>query len=101
MYTTENTFRSSNAMFSVSDILFLKEPLPLRMVYDVTAKFADDMIHRLRDRSMREETPYSECVRLWKHMERYERIRDHHTTYEDDPYGYNSYGECNIRYSYK
>lgn len=94
--STETAIRSSNGMFSVSDILFLKEPLPLRPVYDVTAKFAQDMIDTLRSWSMKDSTPHDECVRLWAHMERYEAIRDRHTTYEPDCYGYGD-----IRYSYK
>lgn len=102
MYTTETTFRTHNALISISDILFLKEELPQRRVYDVTAKFAQDMIDTLRAWCLKDGVNGEEARRCWKHIERYEEILDRHTTYEDDPCGNNDpYGYSDIRYSYK
>lgn len=87
-------------LYDFSDVLFLREPLPLRMVYDVTAKFAQEMIDTLDYWTTEKRISHEEYLRLCRHIERYKEIRDRHTTYEPDPSAGTKYAGS-IRYSYK
>lgn len=105
MYTTETAFRTHNALISISDILFLKEELPTRPVYDVTAKFADYMMTLIQnaladDANGDKPLPHYEHIRLEKHYRRYQDICDRHTTYEPDTFAGTKYAG-GIGYSYK
>lgn len=94
--STETALRTSNGMISISDILFLREPLPTRPLYDVTAKFAEQMMTIIKnalaaDADGDHPLPHYEHVRLEKHYRRYQDICDRHISYEPDTFAGTKY----------